>query len=398
MVDFNFTEEQELLRSTVRQFAEKEIAPKISEMLQKKRIPDSIINGMRKLNLFGMTVPEEFGGMGADAVTTGIAVEEISRADPTVSLPVMFLVHNAWSYLISKYARPELKAEILPKIARGEILTGIASTEPNFGSDIGSMTTTAIRNGDKFILNGEKSFISLVRDIKENGGGYVTVAKTDPKKGTAGVTLFYVPYDPDKIEITPLEEMGREGSSWGALRFKDYPLSEKYIIGELNGGFKLIHEGFEFARALIAVISAATAMTCINNGVEYMKSRKAFGQPIGKNQGLQFQLAEDVAKMEAARTLGYKALWMYDEEQKNGKFSRFEVSKEIAIAKLLSTTWAFDAINDALQWHGAYGYTKNNPQELALRGVRSFQLAEGSREIMKLIIARETLGRDFMKS
>ena len=129
-----------------------------------------------------------------------------------------------------------------------------------------------------------------------------------------------------------------------------------------------------------------------------MKTRKAFGQPIGKFQGLQFQLADHVARMEAARTLGYKALWMYDMEQKEGKFSRFDVSKEVAIAKLLSTVWAFDAINDALQWHGAYGYTKYNPQELALRGIRSFQLAEGSREVMKTIIARESLGRDFMKS
>ncbi len=398
MIDFTFSEEQEILRESVRRFAEKEIAPRLPEMIQKRRIPKEIMEGLAKQNLLGMTVPERYGGMGADAVTTGIAVEEIARVDPTASIPVMFLVDNAWSYLLSRYASDELKEEILPRVASGKILTGIASTEPNFGSDIGSMTTVAEKKGSNYIINGEKAYISLVKDIKEMGGGYVTVAKTDKSKGTSGVSLFYVPHSDDHLELTPLEEMGREGSTWGSIRIKDFQVPEKYLLGPLNGGFKIVHLGFEFARALIAVISAASATKALENGMEYMKERKAFGQPIGKFQGLQFQLADHVARMEAARTLGYKALWMYDQEQKYGKFSRFEVSKEVAIAKLLSTVWAFDAINDALQWHGAYGYTKYNPQELALRGIRSFQLAEGSREVMKTIIAREALGKEFMKS
>ncbi len=398
MIDFTFTEEQDLLRDSVRRFAEKEIAPRIPQMIEKRRIPSAIMEGLKNLNLLGMTVPEQYGGMGADAVTTGIAVEEIARVDPTASIPVMFLVDNAWSYLLSRFASDRLKEEVLPKVAAGKILTGIASTEPNFGSDIGSMTTVAVKKGNQYVINGEKAYISLVKDIKEMGGGYVTVAKTDRSKGTSGVSLFYVPHSDEHIEITPLEEMGREGSTWGSINIKDYSVPEEYMLGKENGGFKLVHLGFEFARALIAVISAASATTALENGMEYMKTRKAFGQPIGKFQGLQFQLADHVARMEAARTLGYKALWMYDMEQKEGKFSRFDVSKEVAIAKLLSTVWAFDAINDALQWHGAYGYTKYNPQELALRGIRSFQLAEGSREVMKTIIAREALGKEFMKS
>ncbi|MCL4331402.1 MAG: acyl-CoA/acyl-ACP dehydrogenase [Candidatus Thermoplasmatota archaeon] len=396
-MDFNFTEEQDIIRSSARQFAQKEIAPRIQEMVAKRRIPQEIISGMKKLGVLGMTVPEKYGGMGADAVTTGIVAEEIAAADPTMSIPVMFLVHNAWSYLVSKYSGSEVAQEFLPKMAKGEIITAIASTEPNFGSDIGSMTTTATRSGSDYIINGEKSFISLVRDVRDMGGGYVTVAKTAPDKGTSGVTLFYTPDSKDHIEITNLEEMGREGSTWGALNFRDYRINEKFILGKVNQGFKIVHEGFEFARSLIAVMSVSTAMTCLNNGIEYMKTRKAFGQPIGKYQGLQFQLADHMARMEAARTLGFKALWMYDQEQKYKKFTRFEVSREVATAKLLATIWSFDAINDALQWHGAYGYTKYNPQELALRGVRSFMLAEGSREIMKMIIARESLGKEFFK-
>ena len=395
-MDFSFSEDQENLRSSVREFAKREIAPKLREMIKTRKIPDEIFKGLARMNLMGMTASEEYGGLGADAMTTGIVAEEIAKADPTMSIPVLFLVDNAWTNLINKYGTNELKSEILPDVAKGKSIVGIASTEPNFGSDIGSMTTVAKKNGSKYVLEGEKAFISLIRDIKERSGGFVTVAKTDPSKGTGGVSLFYLPYS-DRLDISYTEEMGREGSSWGSFRFSGIELTAKHLLGKENGGFKIIHEGFEFARGIIAVISAGAALSSISNGVEYMKSRKAFGSEIAKFQGLQFQVADDVAKMEAALMMGYKALWTYDQEQKYGRFTRFHVSKQIAVAKLISTTWAFDAISDALQWQGAFGYSKDCPEEWALRGVRSFQLAEGSREIMKMIIARETIGKEYIK-
>jgi acyl-CoA dehydrogenase len=395
-MDFSFSEDQENLRSSVREFAKREIAPKIREMIKTRKIPDEIFKGLARMNLLGMTASEQYGGLGADAMTTGIVAEEIAKADPTMSIPVLFLVDNAWTNLINKYGTNELKSEILPDVAKGKSIVGIASTEPNFGSDIGSMTTVAKKNGNKYVLEGEKAFISLIRDIKERSGGFVTVAKTDTSKGTGGVSLFYLPYS-DQLDISYTEEMGREGSSWGSFRFSGIELTAKHLLGKENGGFKIIHEGFEFARGLIAVISAGAALSSINNGIEYMKSRKAFGSEIAKFQGLQFQVADDVAKMEAALLMGYKALWTYDQEQKYGRFTRFQVSKQIAVAKLISTTWAFDAISDALQWQGAYGYSRDCPEEWALRGVRSFQLAEGSREIMKMIIARETMGKEYIK-
>jgi len=395
-MDFSFSEDQENLRSSVREFAKREIAPKIREVIKTRKIPDEIFKGLARMNLLGMTASEQYGGLGADAMTTGIVAEEIAKADPTMSIPVLFLVDNAWTNLINKYGTNELKSEILPDVAKGKSIVGIASTEPNFGSDIGSMTTVAKKNGNKYVLEGEKAFISLIRDIKERSGGFVTVAKTDTSKGTGGVSLFYLPYS-DQLDISYTEEMGREGSSWGSFRFSGIELTAKHLLGKENGGFKIIHEGFEFARGLIAVISAGAALSSINNGIEYMKSRKAFGSEIAKFQGLQFQVADDVAKMEAALLMGYKALWTYDQEQKYGRFTRFQVSKQIAVAKLISTTWAFDAISDALQWQGAYGYSRDCPEEWALRGVRSFQLAEGSREIMKMIIARETMGKEYIK-
>ena len=238
-MDFSFSEDQENLRSSVRQFAKREIAPKIREMIKTRKIPDEIFKGLARMNLMGMTASEEYGGLGADAMTTGIVAEEIAKADPTMSIPVLFLVDNAWTNLINKYGTNELKSEILPDVAKGKSIVGIASTEPNFGSDIGSMTTVAKKNGSKYVLEGEKAFISLIRDIKERSGGFVTVAKTDTSKGTGGVSLFYLPYS-DRLDISYTEEMGREGSSWGSFRFSGIELTAKHLLGKENGGFKII--------------------------------------------------------------------------------------------------------------------------------------------------------------
>ncbi len=395
-MDFSFTDEHKVLRESVRDFCEREISPKIPDMIKNRRMPESIFQGLRRMNLLGMTLPEEYGGLNADAITTGIVAEEIARADPTASIPVLFLVDNAWSYLISRYGTEELKSELLPEVAKGNALVGIASTEPNFGSDVVSMVSVARKEGDRYVATGEKSFISLIRDIKERGGGFVTVLKTDPAAGHRGISLIFLPYS-DSFEISYIQEMGREGSSWGSFRFNDYAVPTRNLIGKENEGFRIVHEGFEFARGLIALISVSAAMASIERSVEYMKNRIAFGRPIAKFQGLQFQVADHVARLEAARLLGYKALWTYDREQREGAFTRKEVSKQIAMAKLTATTWAFDAINDALQWEGAYGYSKDSPEEWALRGIRSFQLAEGSREILKVIIARETIGKEYMR-
>ena len=168
---------------------------------KRRNISDEIFKGLARMNLMGMTASEEYGGLGADAMTTGIVAEEIAKADPTMSIHVLFLVDNAWTNLINKYGTNELKSEILPDVAKGKSIVGIASTEPNFGSDIGSMTTVAKKNGSKYVLEGEKAFISLIRDIKERSGGFVTVAKTDPSKGTGGVSLFYLPYS-DRLDIS----------------------------------------------------------------------------------------------------------------------------------------------------------------------------------------------------
>jgi acyl-CoA dehydrogenase len=397
-MDFNFTPEQELLRKTVREFCKKEIAPHSREMERQARMPESIISGLTKMGLFGLAIPQEYGGSGADAISAGIVGEEIGRADLSCSTAVLYLVPVSWSYVLSKYGSPEVKRQILPKIASGRSFLGIATTEAGIGSDLANMATTAKRVGDEYVLNGEKMYVSGVREAKEQmPGGYVTLAKTDPTQGTRGMSFFYVPInDTPGLSVSYLEEMGRRGMSAGGFLMKDVRVPVEYRLGEENKGFYQAMEGFDFARAIIAAVCCGAAMASLEAGMEYVKQRKAFNQPIARFEGIQFKLAENYAKIDAVRLLTYRALWMLDQERQNKTFSRFEVSKAIAEAKMLAPVTALEAIGDVLQWFGAFGYTLECPIEMALRGIRSYLLAEGTPEIMKIIVARELLGKEYV--
>jgi len=397
VLDFSFSEDQELFRANLREFCRTKVVPRVKEMEQKKEIPRQLIHDMADIGLLAMSVSLEYGGTGLNAVMAGIAAEELARADVSCAIPAFFLIQNAWSYLVDKYGTKKLKDELLPKVKKGEAFLGIATTESDVGSDLASMKTRLIRDGDGYLLSGEKCYISCVREAGEYGGGFVTLAKTTPELGTRGMTLFYLPLKGvSGITVTYLEEMGREGMSWGSLHIDNVRIPRHYVIGEENKGFYIVHEGYEFARGLIALVCVGAASKSLENAMTYMKGRKAFGSAIASFEGLQFPLVEDYIKIEATRLLAYKALWIYEGEQKAGRFPRFEVSKAMAMAKAVAPTWAFEAINDAMQWQGAFGYSRECPEQKALRGVRSFALAEGSVEIMKLIVARELLGREYI--
>jgi acyl-CoA dehydrogenase len=399
-VDFGFSQEQELFRRTVREFCHKEITPHSREMERQARMPESIIRGLGKMGLFGLGIPQEYGGAGADAVSAGIAGEEIGRADLSCSTAVLYLVPVSWSYVLNKYGSSEVKKQILPKVASGRSFLGIATTEASVGSDLANMRVTAKRVGDEYVLNGEKMYISGIREATEQmpeGGGYLTLAKTDPTQGTRGMSFFYVPFnDIPGLSVSYVEEMGRRGMSAGGFLMKDVRVPVEYRLGEENKGFYQAMEGFDFARAIISAVCCGATMAALEAGIEYIKQRKAFNQPIARFEGVQFKLAENYTKIDAVRLLTYRALWMLDQERKNKAFSRFEVSKAIAEAKMLAPVTGFEAINDVLQWFGAYGYTIECPIEMALRGLRSYTLAEGSTEVMKIIVARELLGKEYV--
>jgi len=400
MMDFEFNDEQRMIQKTVREFCKKEIVPIVRKIDEDKKIPDDIIKALANMGLLGMTVSSDYGGIEADPITVGVVAEELARADISCAVPTFFLVQAVWGYVLNKFGREPAKKEILPKVTKGKAFLGIAATEPDAGSDLANMKTVAKKSGDKYIVNGEKMFISGVNEVMNQlpeGGGYVTLVKTDPAKGTRGMSLFYIPIKNKRgITHTILEDWGRRGISAGGFALENVEVPQDYLLGEENRGFHITMEGFDYARAIISIVCCGAAMSSLEYAMEYIKSRKAFGQPIGRFEGIQFKLSEHWAKLDAVRLLGYKALWMYGKEQTEKAFSRFEVTKLCAEAKLLAPIFAFEAINDAIQWFGAFGYTTDCPLELALKGVRSYFWAEGSSEILKIIISRELLGKDYV--
>lgn len=395
MLDFEFTEEQELIRKSVREFCQRKITPISLEMEKTKRIPDDVISGMADLGLIACTVDEKYGGSGLDAVTAGIIAGELARADYTGSIPVFYLVQAAWGHVFNKYGTEEAKGEILPKVTNGQWFLGIATTESDIGSDLANMKTTIEPTEDGYIVNGEKNYISGVREAYERGGGHITLARQDKAAGTRGMTLFFLPLQSDGITPSYLDDLGREGISAGGFFIENVKIPKHYILGEEKKGFYIVHEGYEFARALITVICANAGKKAIEDAIEYAKQRNAFGRPLAKYQGVQFPLVEGYTKMEALEMLGFKALWMIEQEKK-GKVGRFTVSKYAAMGKMFAMDWSFEAINNALQVYGAFGYSLECPVQAALRAVRSFGWAEGTREIMRIIVARELMGKEYI--
>jgi len=390
-----FTEEQKLIKQSVSEFAQRKIAPIALEMEKNKEIPQDVIKGMAELGLLACTADPAYGGSGLDAVTAGVIAEELAKGDCTGSTCVFYLVQAAWGFLLNKYGTEEAKKEIFPKVTAGDWFLGIATTESGGGTDVVGGKTNIKKDGDFFIVNGEKMYISGVREAATNGGGHITIAHQTPELGSRGMTVFYLPLTAEGITPTYIEDLGREGISCGGFSIDNVKIPKHYIVGEENRGFYIIHEGYEYARALIAVICAAAGLKSLENGMNYAKERKVFGQPLAKFQEINFRLAEHYTKLEMLKRLGYEALKAIDLEQE-GKGNRFETSKIVAMAKMFASDWACEAINDALQWQGAFGYSRECPDQAAWRAVRSFSLAEGTREVMKMIVARELLGKELV--
>ena len=394
-MDFEFTEEQEMFRESVREYCERKIVPVALEMEETREIPKDIVKGLAELGLLGCTAAPEYGGSGLNAVSAGVIAEELGRADPTGSIPVFYLVQASWGFVLNKYGTEEAKKEIFPKVVAGDWFLGIATTESDAGSDVAACRTTIKKEGEDYVVNGEKMYISGVRESAQGGGGHLTIAKLNPDLGTRGMTMFYLPLTAEGITPTYIVDLGREGISCGGFSIDNVKIPKHYILGEENSGFYIVHEGYEFARGLIAVICASAGLKSLENGMNYIKERKVFGTALGKFEEINFRLAEHYTRLSVLKDLAYKALWTFDREQE-GKGNRFETSKIIAMAKMFASDWACNAINDVMQWQGAFGYSRECPDQAAWRAIRSFALAEGTREVMKMIVARELLGKDFI--
>lgn len=402
MIDFGFTEEQELFRKAIRDWCQANLPlEKIREFDSKGEIPKEIIKSMADLGLFIMTAPQEHGGTGADWVTACIAAEELGYADVSIAIPVLWLVESSWGFVVDKYATEEVRDAVIRPAIKGDAFIGIGSTESGGGSDVAAFKSTARREGNDWIINGEKMYISGTEEAKKWGGGYFVLARTSqapPEATHRGMTAYYLPINAPGVEVNKrFDDMGRMAISTGGFMMKDVRLPDTYRLGEVDKGFYITMEGFDTARILIAAVCVGAAHRALDIGIEYLKERKAFGRPIAKFQGIQFELADDWAQLEALRTLTYRTAWMMDKRYREGKFHPLEVTKVISACKLIAPHLAFDIYKHAMIWLGAYGYTKECPLEMGLRGIMSYCVgAEGATNIQRIVIARELLGKEYI--
>ncbi len=400
-MDFSWTEEQRLWRRAVRDFAQNEIAPRVREIDEEEYIPRDIIDGMAEMGLLAPTVGEEYGGVGADWTMAAIAAEELGRADISLAVPVLYLVEAAWGFIFYQYGSQRLKEAYLPKVTRGEAFLGIATTEPEGGSDIlGACRTRAEKEGDAWIVNGEKTYTSGVRESLEWGGIHLMLSRTADveEAGHRAFTFFALPLkDMEGITPTFFDDMGRMGISTGGFALEDVRLPADHQVGGFNRGFYHAMEGFSAARTLIGATCVGASEATLEMGIDQIKMRHAFGRPIASYEGVQFPLADLYTDLEGTKLSTYKAAWTMDQMYRHDAATHHDIALAAAMAKLKAPVLGFSIMNEVADWFGAMAYTKECPVEMGIRGIRSYSIgAEGTPNIMRIIIARELLGNDFL--
>jgi len=378
-VDFELTEEQRMIRDMVRDFAENEIAPIAAEIDEAGRFPEEVVEKMAELQLMGLPWPEEYGGAGGDNLSYALAVEEISRASG--SLGIAYAAHiSLCSAPIYLFGNEEQKKKYLVPLARGEWLGALGLTEPEAGSDAGGIKTTAFLDGDEWVINGTKRFITngSIADV------LVITAKTDPEKGTRGISSFIVEKGaPGFIPSKDEAKMGLKGSITSELLFEDCRVPQENLLGKRDQGFKQMLTILDGGRISIGAMALGLGRAALEASITYAKERHQFGRPIAEFQAIQWMIADATTELDAARLLIYQAAYLEDQ----GK--RF--TKEAAMAKLFASEAAERACFNAIQIHGGYGYSQEYPVERFYRDNRLTTIGEGTSEIQRLVIARQVL-------
>ncbi|MGA8711152.1 MAG: acyl-CoA dehydrogenase family protein [Thermoplasmata archaeon] len=393
-MDFQLSDEEQAFQTAVRRFGDRVLRANEAKIDADGRIPSDVLAAMADLGLLAMPVPTEYGGMGGSGVLTEIAAEEIGRGDFSMATAVFFLLEAGWGHILTRHGTEETKREVLPPVCAGKAFLGIATTEPGGGSDLAAMRTTARRDGDSFVLHGEKSFISGVEEAKSLGGGHLTLAKDT----AGGFNFLYVPTNTPGIATQRFHNMGRMGISTGGLTYPDARVPAKYLLGTEGKGFGVAMEGFSFARTFVAAACIGAAERALETGMAYIRERPAFGQPLGKFEGIQFELVDLWTQVEAIKWQCRRAAWLHDTYTLKGDTShRSEVERTVAAVKLGAPQIAFECVKRVMMWHGAAGYTKEVGLELGLRGIMSYLVgAEGGLNIMRIILGRELLGKEFL--
>jgi alkylation response protein AidB-like acyl-CoA dehydrogenase len=375
-MDFSLSEEQLMIQKVVRDFAEKELAPIAEELDTKGEFPHEIIGKMGEMGLFGLPFAEEYGGSGAGYLAYAIAVEEISRA--CASTGISYAAHcSIGTGPIYLFGTEEQKKKWVPLCASGKAFAAFGLTEPNAGSDAGGTQTTAVMDGEEWVLNGSKCFITNV------GIGKVAVitAVTDRSKGTRGISSFIVPTDTPGFSVgQPYHKMGLKASDTREIILENVRIPKENILGKPGEGFKQFLVALDGGRISIGALSVGIAQACLDAALKYAKEREQFGQTISKFQAIQFKLADMKMKTELARMMVHKAAWLKDQ----GK----PFSMEAAIAKLYASEICMQNASEAVQIHGGYGYMREYPVERYFRDAKLMEIGEGTSEIQRLVIAR----------
>jgi alkylation response protein AidB-like acyl-CoA dehydrogenase len=376
-MNFDLTSEQQMIQKMVREFAEGEIAPKAEEVDRTARFPIETFQKLGELGLMGLPIPEEYGGAGADTISYALAVEEIGRACGSTGLSYAAHVSLGCSPLYY-FGTEQQKQEYLVPLATGKALGSFGLTEPGAGSDAGGTQTRAVRDGDHWVINGTKCFIT--------NAGYarsvVVTAVTGDNQGTRGISAFIVPTDTKGFRIgTAYDKLGMRGSNTVELVLEDVRVPADNLLGNENEGFKQFLITLDGGRISIGALSIGIARAAYETALAYAQTRMQFGQSISKFQAIQFKLADMAMNIELARNQVLKAAWLKDQKR--------PFTKEAAMAKLFASEMCMRTCDQAVQILGGYGYMKEYPVERYFRDAKLLEIGEGTSEIQRLVIARQ---------
>ncbi|TOG13854.1 acyl-CoA dehydrogenase [Vibrio parahaemolyticus] len=377
-MDFELNEDQRAFADTAQQFSLERLAPMAAEWDEKQNFPKDVLREAGELGFLSLYTPETHGGLGLSRLDASIVFEQLSMG--CTSTTAFMTIHNMVSWMVASFATEDVRAKYCPKLVTGEWLGSYCLTEPNAGSDAASLTTTASKKGDTYVLNGGKAFISGAGETDV----LVVMARTG-EAGAKGVSAFVVPAQADGISYGRKEpKMGWNSQPTRAVTFENVVTPASHLLGEEGQGFIFAMKGLDGGRINIATCSVGTAQQALNQATRYMQERKQFGKSLAQFQALQFKLADMATELVAARQLVRYAASKLDRGDS-------DATTYCAMAKRFATDVGFQICDQALQIHGGYGYIKEYPMERYFRDVRVHQILEGTNEIMRLIIARRLL-------
>jgi len=375
-----FTAEQRAFQETAQRFAREKLAPHYQAREASGEVDRALVRQMGDLGLIGADLPEEYGGLGQPSLTAGLIIEAIAYGDFNVAY--VQLLGSLQGQILARHAAPDLARDWIARIVTGDAIVSVALTEPRGGSDAGNLALAARRDGDRYILNGEKSSISMA----DQADASIVFARTGgPEDGPRGVSAFLVPMNSKGVSTSRFNDIGSKAVGRGSIFFDDVEVPVTHRLSGEGMGFAQVMQGFDYSRALIGLQCAAAAQASLDETWQYVKERHAFGAPIAQYQGVTFPLAEGETMIAALRQLCYHALDLRDAGAPH--------TAEAAMCKWLGPKTAVDVIHQCLLTHGHYGWSFDLPHQQRLRDVMGLEIGDGTAQIMKLIIAREKAGK-----